>query len=205
MDISKEQAEGSLGQVQAVTVQTRKKIAADSTSPFLILWGAIWFAASLVSYFSHIFEFKDYCLQLTERISIGINAAGMCWIVLVTIGMVVSWIVGVGKSPTKSPDNKRWLLCWLILCVYGIIWVAILQPRNDYQIGAFFASLAMFIYVVMGLWADRLLLWLGVVVTLLIVSGFFLFYLQPAFWLWLAVLGGGTLGGTGLYIRKAWR
>ena len=63
----------------------------------------------------------------------------------------------------------------------------------------------MFMYVVMGLWAGRLLFWLGVVMTLLIVSGFFLFYLQPAFWLWLAVLGGGTLAGTGLYIRKAWR
>ncbi len=205
MDVSKEQAEGSLGQVQAVTVQTRRKIAAGSTAPLLILWGAIWFVAYLGTYVADLLEFKIYCFRLTSRISIGIHAAGMCWMVLIPIGMVASWIIGVSKAPVKSPHNKRFGFSWLILFIYAILWLTLLWPWNEYQMSAFLASIPMFAYIVMGLWADRVLLWLGIVVTLLIIVGFFLFYLQPAFWLWMAVLGGGTLGGTGLYIRKAWR
>jgi len=205
MDISKQEAQGSLDQIQAAVSQTRKRIAAGSTAPLLILWGAIWFVAYLVTYLSYPFEFELYCLRLTHRVSIGIHIAGLCWLVLVLIGMGASWIIGVRRAPVKSPHNKRWGFCWLILFVYAGVWLALLWPWNEYQINAFLASLPMFAYVVMGLWADRVLLWLGIVVTLLIIAGFFLFLFQPAFWLWMAILGGGALAGTGLYIRKAWR
>ncbi|MHC4618242.1 MAG: hypothetical protein ACYTEQ_10870, partial [Planctomycetota bacterium] len=63
----------------------------------------------------------------------------------------------------------------------------------------------MFAYVVTGFWVDRVLLWLGVVVTLVILFCFYLFLSHPAFWLSMALLGGGTLAGTGLYIRLRWR
>ena len=205
MDISEKEAQDSLDQIQSTFGQTKKKIAAGSTAPILILWGAIWFAAYLGTYVAYLLEFKVYCLRLTSSFSIGIHVTGLCWMVLVLIGMAASWVLGVKRSPVKSPHNKRWGLCWLILFVYAGVWLSLLWPWNDYQISAFLASVPMFAYVVMGLWADRVLLWLGIVVTLLIIVGFFLFHFQPAFWLWMAILGGGSLAGTGLYIRKAWR
>jgi hypothetical protein len=207
MDISKQEAQGSLDQIQAAVSQTRKRIAAGSTAPLLILWGAIWFVAYLGTYLTYLFNFEPYCLRLTHRVSIGIHiAAGLCWMVLVPIGIAASWIIGVRRAPVKSPHNKRFGFSGLILFVYAGVWLALLWPWNDYQISAFLASIPMFAYVMMGLWwADRVLLWLGIVVTLLIIVGFFLFHFQPAFWLWMAVLGGGALAGTGLYIRKAWR
>ena len=205
MDVSKDDAQSYLEQIQAIFGQTKKKIAVGSTAPLLILWGAIWFVAYLGTYVADLLEFKVYCFRLTSRISIGIHTAGLCWMVLVPIGMVASWIIGVSRAPVKSPHDKNLGFSWLILFIYAILWLTLLWPWNDYQISAFLASLAMFAYVVMGLWADRLLFWLGLVVTLLIIVGFFLFHYQPLFWLWMAILGGGALAGTGLYIRKAWR
>ena len=205
MNVSKDDAQSYLEQIQATFGQTKKKIAAGSTAPLLILWGAIWFVAYLGTYVADLLEFKVYCFRLTSRISIGIHTAGLCWMVLVPIGMVASWIIGVSRAPVKSPHNKRFGFSWLILFIYAILWLTLLWPWNEYQINAFLASIPMFSYVVMGLWADRLLFWLGLVVTLLIIVGFFLFHYQPLFWLWMAILGGGALAGTGLYIRKAWR
>jgi hypothetical protein len=205
MDTSKEEARYYLEQIHEILSHTKKKIAAGSTAPLLIIWGGIWFVAYLVAYLCHLLDFnKIYTLRLTDRISVGTDIAGLTWTVLVPIGIAASWIVGVRKSPTRSPHNKRWGLCFLIIFVYGGLWLALLWPWNEYQANAFVASLPMFAYVIMGLWADRVLLWLGIVVTLLIIVGFFLLHLQPLFWLWMAVLGGGTLGGTGLYIRVRW-
>ena len=205
MNISQEDARESLAQIHETFSQTKKKIASSSTAPLLILWGAIWFVAYLGTYVAYLLEFKAYCFRLTSRVTVDIDIAGMCWMVLVPIGIAASWIIGVRSAPVKSPQNKRFGFSWLILSIYGSVWLALLWPWNEYQISAFIASLAMFAYVVMGLWADRVLLWLGLVVTLLIIVGFFLFHYQPLFWLWMAILGGGALAGTGLYIRKAWR
>jgi hypothetical protein len=205
MDVSKDDAQYYLEQIHEIFGDTKKKIAAGSTAPLLIIWGAIWFIAYIGTYVGYLLEFKSYCFRLTSRISIGIHPSGLCWMVLVAIGIVASWIFGVRRAPVKSPHNKRFGLNWLILFIYAILWLTLLWPWNEYQINAFMASIPMFAYVVMGLWADRVLLWLGIVVTLLIIIGFFLFHFQPAFWLWMAILGGGALAGTGLYIRKAWR
>ncbi|MHC4623186.1 MAG: hypothetical protein ACYS4W_04720, partial [Planctomycetota bacterium] len=177
MDTSEEQAKYYLEQIQAVSEQTKKRIAAGSTAPQLILWGAIWFIAYIVTYLSYLFGFDtySYSARLTDRINIGINIAGLCWLVLIPIGITASWILAVRKSPTKSAHDRRWGFCWLILFVYGGIWLALLRPSNEYQTSAFFASLAMFAYVVTGFWVDRVLLWLGVVVTLVILFCFYLF------------------------------
>jgi hypothetical protein len=207
MDISREQAQSYLEQIQAVSEQTKKRIAAGSTAPQLILWGAIWFIAYIVTYLSYLlgFETYSYSARLTDRISMGINIAGLCWLALIPIGIAASWILAVRKSPTKSAHDRRWGFCWLILFVYGGVWLALLRPSNEYQTSAFFASLAMFAYVVTGFWVDRVLLWLGIVVTLVILFCFYLFLSHPVFWLSMALLGGGTLAGTGLYIRLRWR
>ena len=114
MDVSKQEAQDSLEQIQAVVNQTRKRIAAGSTGPLLILWGAIWFIAYIGTYLSYLFNFELYCLRLTHRVSVGIHIAGLCWMVLVLIGVAASWIIGVRRAPVKSPHNKRWGFYWLI-------------------------------------------------------------------------------------------
>ncbi len=205
MEISKQQAQDSLDQIKNVTVQTRRKIAASSAGPILIIWGAIWFVAYLGTYLSYLVEWKGYQLKIGDHFSASFGITSLIWSVLVVIGVAASWFIGTRKVPTRNVHNKRLFFTMLILFVYSNVWLVLLAPWNEYQISAFAASLPMFAYIIMGLWMDRLLLWLGVVVTLLIIAGFFLFHFHPLFWLWMAVLGGGTLGGTGLYIHIRWR
>jgi hypothetical protein len=49
-----------------------------------------------------------------------------------------------------------------------------------------------------------MMIWVGLAVTGLIVAGLYLIPL-PHYWLYLAVTGGGTLIGTGLFVRRRWR
>ncbi len=205
MEISKEQAQDSLNQIENAAVQTRRKIAASSAGPILIIWGTIWFVAYLGTYLSYFFEWHVYRLPIGNRISADFSIASLVWPVLIVIGVAASWFISTRKAPTRNVHNKRFGFTWLILFVYSNVWLVLLTPWHEYQISAFAASLPMFAYIIMGLWMDRFLLWLGVVVTLLIIAGFFLFHFHPLFWLWMAVLGGGTLAGTGFYIQIRWR
>jgi hypothetical protein len=47
------------------------------------------------------------------------------------------------------------------------------------------------------------MIWIGLAVTGLAVLGLFL--VPNWFWIWMAVMGGGTLVGTGLLVRNRWR
>jgi hypothetical protein len=56
----------------------------------------------------------------------------------------------------------------------------------------------------MGLWFDnRFMIILGLALTAATLVGFYI--LRDIYCLWMAVVGGGTMFGTGLYIRSKWR
>lgn len=205
MDISKEDAKDSLEQIETTIEQTRRRIAAGSTGPCLILWGAIWFAAYMVTYVTYFGEHQSWHFQLAERVSIGIHVSGVCWLILSPIGMIATIVIMSRKSPTRSAGDWRWFLCWVIWFGYLFLWTAFFGRSNEYQISAFAASTAMFMFVMTGLWFDKVLFRLGLAVTVLIAFCFFKFNCQPIFWIWMAVLGGGSLAGTGFYIRRTWR
>ncbi len=193
-DISHDEAQESLDLANDMMARTRKAIASGSASVLLVLLGTIW----VVGYVGNHFLARS-------------PASGVLWLVLVVIGVLVSWFVGVRwKSPIKSPISKRIGLFWLLLYVYANVWVYVLSPWRGstgaelgLQMGAYGATIPMFAYVVMGLWLDSFLIWVGLFVTALTLTGFYL--LQPYFYLWMAATGGGTLIGTGLYIRYRWK
>jgi hypothetical protein len=199
MNISKQEAQESLNDIQSIADQTRKAIAYGASSSILLLWGAIW----VIGY---------SCTQFYAE------KAGFAWMALVSIGAIGSWVLGARqRSSFRSANGGRIGAFWFILFGYAALWLILLhpatlpqgvqwehyQPINDRQIGAFFATVPMFAYVVGGLWLGRFFVWLGAIVTLLTVAGFYL--LPTWFSLWMAFTGGGSLILAGLYIRKSWR
>jgi hypothetical protein len=185
MNISKQEAQESLTEIENIISQTRRAIAHGGTGTMLIIWGIIWALGYSASQFIN-------------------KWAGTIWLLLILFGAVASWICGVRNKPlTKNSNYGRVGLFWLILFGYAIVWVVLLRPVSSEAVGAFWATIPMFAYVVGGLWFGRFFVWLGLIVTALAVAGFFL--LPAWFDLWMAVTGGGALILSGLFIRKFWR
>ena len=194
MNISQEEAQDSLDQIQTATARTRKTIAASYDSGLLIMWGLIWSIAFVLTHFF-------------------LTWVWFIWMGLCGIGSVVTLWVGWRQlslaNPVKIPVTERIGLrifsFWSMLFVYIFIWLSILRPRHGIQINAFICTAIMFAYVVSGIWSKSYyMLWLGLTVTCITLVGF---YLIPwsYYCLWMAAMGGGAMAGTGFYIRFRWR
>jgi len=198
--ITQEEARASLTEIDRIIVQTRKAIASGCAAPLLIIWGSTW----IVGYAGE---------QFFPLLS------GRLWLGLMFAGTVASILVGPWsrRSPIKDPNRGRMGLSWMVLFGYGALWAALLcpwemlhrsgwmayAPLMERKMGAFCATVCMFAYVVMGLWLDRFILWLGVLVTAATLIGYF--FIPGYFYLWMAVAGGGSLVAAGVFIRKAWK
>ncbi|MHC4455676.1 MAG: hypothetical protein ACYS0I_01085 [Planctomycetota bacterium] len=194
MNVSHEEAQDSLDQIQAVATRTRKTIAATYDGDLLIMWGLIWFIAFLGTHF-----FLAWVWHI--------------WMTLAGIGVIVTLLVSWNQfrsaNPIKTPAAEKigWRIFWFwsLLFIYIFIWLSILRPHHGIQLNAFMCTAIMFAYVVIGLWSKSYyMLWLGLVVTCTTLVGF---YLIPSsyYCLWMAPMGGGVLLGTGLYIRFCWK
>lgn len=183
MNISKKEAQESLAEIDSTISQTQKAVG-HFTGYILMIWGVVWAASFSATQFSpHI--------------------SGWFTLALDAIGFIGTWIC-IRKSKAKfgRPGGGRIGLAWLILFGYMILWGFLLQPTGRASM-AFYSTVCMCAYVMMGLWLSRFLLWLGLIVTVLIVVGFYL--LPTWFALWLAVTGGGALFLAGLSICKSWK
>jgi len=190
MDTSKQEAQDSLDQIQAVSTRTRKTIAAGYDSTLLMMWGLIGILGFLGTHFF---------LRWVWPIWMGLSGIGCI------ATFLFSWSQFHLAKPVKIPAAEKigWriFLFWTLLFVYMFIWLAILKPRGGIQLNAFMCTTVMFAYVVTGLWFKcYYMVWLGIGVTCTTLIGFYL--IPPSYYcLWMAPTGGGAILGTGLYIR----
>jgi hypothetical protein len=195
MEVSRNEAQESLSQIEEMATRTRRLVACGGGDVLFMMWGVIWVLGFLGN-------------QFVPRIS------GPVWLGLVGAGVLVTWIVAKRAAPVRSPVDRRIGWFWLLLYAYVYLWFAFLSPFIKVQshaemavfykhFGAIAATIPMFAYVVTGLWLDNFMIWLGLAVTALTVAGLYL--LTPHFYFWMAAVGGGTLIGTGLVIRNRWK
>lgn len=173
-------------------VRTMKNAVDRRTSRIVFVWGVVYTLAPLSM---HIWPFWGLIPQQ-----------------LLLIGAIGYTIYdGYKNSFISGPNSWRIGAMWWLTFAFGSVWFLILDPANfqdpaahgiaiSRQMWAYGVSLAMFVYVVMGLWVGRLYIATGVTVTLATVAG--LLWLGDWYWLWCAVTGGGTLLGTGFWLRR---
>jgi FtsH-binding integral membrane protein len=188
MNVTKDEAQLSLETIERIQRHTRRVLAHSGAPFYLIIWGVIWLFGYLGSQF------------LDE------HTAGMAWMTLDVIGVVASVFVGwwMSRQMRRPGRDARIGLFWLTWLVYGVLIVWLTGVYADLSLlGLFLAVFAMFGYVVMGLWLWRPLLWVGVGITILAIAAYLLLpnFLDLA----MAILGGGTLIVSGLYIYRNWR
>lgn len=192
MNISEQDARASLSSVQNVMVQTRKSLASAYVNPLLIMWGLLWIIAFTTTHF-----YIPYAYHIFMAMGV-IGGTGTAVIIRVFHS----------KAPVKETStnnlSRRILALWIFLGIYIVIWLFLFAPFSGLQCNALICTAVMFVYIVMGLWFNnRFMIVLGLAVTAGTLVGFYL--LRNYYCLWMALIGGGAIFGTGLYLRLRWR
>jgi hypothetical protein len=185
MNISPEEAAQALGNIEASRAAMRTVIRTYRGHYHLWLWGGIWAVMALRAEF-HLLR----GLRIDH------------WLVLAGIAITVLIILGQ-RTRIRSTGHNRFLGMLVAIVTFAYIWPLVLGGPPNHESGfAYGALVAMFCYIVAGIWFDCYLLCIGLVVSALILAGLFL--LPAVFW-WIAALCGATLIGTGFYVRFFWR
>jgi hypothetical protein len=188
VNINNQQAKEALQMIEQTTKNTKKALDSSDTSPWLLLWGGVWIAAYTTCHF-----YLQY--------------ANLIFTIMCIIGGIGSWSIvwwqnkqGLVKTDSKNPLGRKIFWIWFSLFVYISIWLTLLSPFNGLQMNVVIVTAVMFAYIVMGLLYETFsLMAIGIFVTVLTLLAYYLF---PVYYcLTLAIFGGGTLFGTGVYAR----
>ncbi len=189
MNISPDEAEEALADIQKIMHKTRRSIASGGAYLFLIITGAVWLVGFLATQF------------LAPPITVFI------WVGASLLGTGVSILLGarMGRrlhSPSAGPAAKRAGLFWVFLVFFCLAAIAIARPTDGRQVTMFIILFIMIGQLSMGLLVSFSSTWWALPIAALALAGYFL--LPGYFYLWMAILVGGTMIALGIYIRLRW-
>jgi hypothetical protein len=181
MPLSQDEATKALSDISLTERRSASAYGYHMASPHLIMWGFIWMAEFVGSYFNTRHPEIFWALSLA--------------------GILGSFVIGVRNKPVLSARfSWRYFLTFVAIGAFVTAFFAIFPPRG-LQAAAFFPILVALAYVLMGIWtANTRIGVVGLVIGIGTVVGYF--YLQPYFLLWLGFAGGGALILGGLWMRS---
>ncbi len=180
MGISPEDAAEALKVVEASERRSLELRGYQSVAPHLMLWGVLWAAGYMLDFF------------LPD-----LSAWG--WSGLTILGWLVGYRI-VAKDRHNVPDMRFFgivIAFVLFTAASGII----MMPHKPYQMAAFVPIVVSLFYVMVGLFGMPRLVIAGASLFVLTLIGYFLFL--GLFLPWMAIVGGGTLILSGVWIRRA--
>ena len=189
MNISPSEAEEALAAIQTMTQKTRHSIASGSAYISLIITGIVWLIGFTATQF------------LTPPLLVWI------WIVTSIVGSALATFIGIraGKRvriASSAVTGKRIATFWVLLILFASAIIAVAHPTDGKQITLLIILLAMIGQMGMGLLLSFSATWWTVPVAAVALIGYF--FALEWFFLWMGLLGGGTMIILGLYIRLRW-
>ena len=189
MNISPSEAEEALAAIQTMTQKTRQSIASGSAYVSLIITGVVWLIGFTATQF------------LTPPLIVWI------WIVTSIVGSALATFIGIraGKRvriASSAVTGKRIATFWVLLILFAAAIIAVAHPTDGKQITLLVILLAMIGQMGMGLLLSFSATWWTVPVAAVALIGYF--FALDWFFLWMGLLGGGTMIILGLYIRLRW-
>ncbi|NOX62154.1 MAG: hypothetical protein GXP42_09455 [Chloroflexi bacterium] len=185
MDISPTEAQQALDDIDKIMARTRRELANGSGPLQLVIWGLVWFVGFLGSYF------------------LSGPKSGFLWLLLLIAALISSIYLGYRDELRVRYGglSMRIASSWALLILFAtlILWAA--TPKTAEQANLIFILIIMLGYGLLGIWTWRAMFWVGLVVSALAIIGYLFFFKH--FFIWMAVLGGGALIASGIYIKKA--
>ena len=188
--LSNTQAVQLLESIKQSRTAMRQAIRAHCGHWSLWIWGLIWLAMALLGQF------------LGTRAMPFINGLSL-------IGIASSILIGfVQAGQIRAPLDRRFLAALGALILFGyFVWPVVLGSphRSDafIRLFAYYSLVPMQAYVLAGIWFDNCLLWIGALISILILLGLFVF--SAMFWIWFAVFAAMPLILSGFYVRYLMR
>ncbi|MCE1229675.1 MAG: hypothetical protein LWX11_09365 [Firmicutes bacterium] len=191
--LSPDEARQALADIDHITRQTRRALAAGSLSTGLMTGGIMWMLGYSLTF---LFPAK----------------ADWIWLAVAILGFGYMAVDGYGRyrqgmvrSAASNQLHAQVFAFWGAVLGYVLI-LCLMFPRlhwADRQL--LIVAMLMLAYVLMGIWLRTpLLVIVGVLVTLVAWAGRVL--LTPYhFLLWMAIFGGGGLFLPGLYVKLRWK
>ena len=189
MTISPSEAEEALAAIESIAQKTRRSIAGGSAYVSLIVTGIVWLVGFTATQF------------LTGAIVVTI------WIVSSILGSIAATVMGIQvgrrvRSASASVAGKRIATFWFLMILFSLGALAVAQPTDGKQLTMLIILFAMIGQMGMGLLLSFSVTWWTVPVVALTLSGYFFF--PEIYYLWMGLLGGGTMIILGLYVRFRW-
>ena len=183
MSLHRDDAAAALDDIATTERRTRERLFYDGSGDILIAWGVLCVIGYLANWLHP-------------------HNAVVVWLALDVAGSAATAAILARRIP-----RARWRLAagqqiatYAAFMVFGVLMHVEFAPVRPRQADVFWPTLVMFGYVLMGIWAGRFLAYLGMLVTVLILVGFFA--LGQWFLPWMAVVFGGGLIAGGLWFRR---
>jgi hypothetical protein len=192
MNLSPQDASAALDEIDSAERRARERIGYREASPFLILWGLVWFFANAAG--DLLTDYDQYA-----------------WPVAATVGVLVTFALIFLQQRRRTSAHqstpvqqavagRRMFMLGIAICGYFPAMFTVLGELTGRQQNAFISLFWAFAYMAAGAWLGMRMFITGVVMAVAILVGYL--FIDPHFQLWMAFVGGGSLLLAGLWLRK---
>jgi hypothetical protein len=186
MNIDRSEAESALASIREIENQMNKAMSASGGAYQIIAWGGIMMIGYTLN-------------QFADRLPVALVAGP--WIVMSILANILSVTISVRRARKfHNPYGARLGFLWAVFLLFGLVGAFFVHPSDPREINLLVYLLTMLWMAVMGLWVDLRLLWISLAFTALMLFGYLV--LPDYFFLWLAIVGGGAMIGSGLLLLR---
>lgn len=182
--LDSQQASEALSDIDDIVRRVRQSQIYDTASQLMILWGALVFAANIVTYLTP--RYATYAWLLVYVAGLG--------------GWALFSMLNRARTGVRSFD-LRVFLAYLMIFAFGFFCVDGLGHFTPRQQGTFWPIYFMLMYGLAGLWFGHAFIAIGLAVVALTLVGYY--WIGEAFPLWMAFVNGGGLVLGGLWMRRS--
>jgi hypothetical protein len=181
--IDHKEASAALSDINEMVQRVRQSRIYDLASQFMVVAGLFVVAGNLATY-----VLPHYSAYIWPSINI----------LTVAVSGVVS-IFDHRRTGIRSFD-LRVFVALVLFYAFGLLCSVVLGHYGGREMGTFWPIYFMLFYCIAGLWFGRAFIAIGLSIALLTLAGYF-FITGFAFLLWMAVVNGGGLIVSGLWMR----